>query len=119
MDCGAARPYSYDFDGDLKGYLFRREMSSTDNLFFGPKPFFEMWARGFVLPDITVIRVARDFSPDLGFFVNRDGRLESRGRGEYNMSMMAVHEGVYNPAIALRDEHWSAYNLNFKALSDS
>ena len=49
--------------------------------------------------------------PDIGYFVNSDYLLESRGHGRQNMSLMGAKKSVYDPNEALKDKIWSISGL--------
>ena len=107
-----AIPYSFEFYGDLERYLIDRNMTSTENLFFGFSDFFEIKKRGFLIPNITLIRVNDSPIPDKTYFVNKHFLLESKSEGEYNMSSVGAAKGVYAPKKILHKKAWSIYGLN-------
>ena len=97
--------------GDLEEYLRECEGGCADNLFYGAEYFFEIKNRGLMIPGVTCLRVDQSPAPDIGYFVNKDYLLESRGHGHQNMSLMGAKEGVYNPTEALKDKMWSISGL--------
>ena len=115
------KPYSPEIRGDLEEYLRKCERGSADNHFHGPKYFFEIKDKGLMIPNVTCLRVDQNPVPDIGYFVNSDYLLVSRGRGDYNMSFTGAQKGVYDPNEVLKDKHWSISGLklwNKPALSE-
>ena len=74
--------------------------------------FFIIKDRLWMIPGMTHLRVSRSPIPDIGYFVNSDFLLESRGIGAPNMSYMGAERGVYDPAKILKNQIWSIYGLN-------
>ena len=105
------KPYSPEIRGDLEEYLRECEEEYADNQFYGAEYFFEIKNRGLIIPGITCLRVGQSPAPDIGYFVNDDYLLESRGRGHNNMSLMGAKEGVYDPSKTLKDKAWSISDL--------
>ena len=106
------KPYSPEIRGDLEKYLREYDGSSADNQFYGPEHFFIIKDRLWMIPGMTHLRVFRSPIPDIGYFVNSDFLLESRGIGAPNMSYMGAERGVYDPAKILKNQIWSIYGLN-------
>ena len=106
------KPYSPELRGELEVYLKDCEEGGADNLFCGPEHFFEIKDKGFIVPGVTYIRADQSPAPDIGYFVNSEYMLESRGLGHRNMSLMGAEEGVYDPNEALKDQLWSISWLN-------
>ena len=106
------KPYSPEIRGDLEEYLREHDGSCADNLFYGPDYFFVIKDKGIMIPEFTHIRVDQSPAPDVGYFVNSDYLLESRGHGQQNMSLMGAKEGVYDPNEALKDRKWSILGLS-------
>ena len=105
------KPYSPETRGDLEEYLRKCEEGSAENIFYGPKYFFEIKNKKLMILGITWIRVNQSPIPDIEYFVNSDYLLESRGYGSSNMSLMGAKEGVYDPSLALKNKTWSIYDL--------
>jgi len=106
------KPYSPEIRGALKEYLRTHDGTATSNIFHGPKYFFIIKERGFMIPGMTWIRVGQSPAPDIGYIVNSDYLLESGGPGEQNMSLMDAKAGVYDPKDALKDQIWSISGLD-------
>ena len=106
------KPYSPEIRGDLEIYLSEHDGSSADSLFYGPKYFFVIKDKGWMVPGQTWIRVNRSPVPDIAYVVNSDFMLESHGQGEHDMSCVGAMGGVYNPSKALRKKTWSILGLN-------
>jgi len=111
------KPYSPEIRGDLEAYLREHDGSSADNLFCGPEYFFVMKDKGWIVPNQTWIRVNQSPIPDISYLVNSEFMLESRGRGEENMSCVGAPKGVHNPSRALRRKTWSILSLNLDSLA--
>ena len=105
------KPYSPEINWDLEDYLIRHERGSADNHFEGSEYFLKMKEKGLLQPWITYLRVGQNPLPDIGFFVNKDYLLESRGSWEYNMSLMWAKKGIYEPSEILKDRTWSISGL--------
>ena len=105
------RPYSPEIRGNLEEYLRQCEDGCADNLFYGPKYFFEIRDKGLMIPMVTCVRVDQSPIPDIGYFVNSDYLLESSGRGHQNMSLRGAKEGAYDPNETLNDLGWSISGL--------
>lgn len=101
------KPYSPKIRGDLGEYLREHDGRSADNLFYGPKYFFIIKNKGWMVPNMTHIRVDQSPIPDISYFINSDYLLESRGHGHQNMSLMGAKKGVYDPKKALKNQKWS------------
>jgi len=110
------KPYSPEIRGDLLKYLTSHDGLTTDNHFFGPKYFEIIRKRGLMIPGVTFVSVDNSPAPDIGYFVNSEGLLESRGVGEMNMSMIGAKKGVYNPKKVLKNRHWSISPLNLEQI---
>ncbi|MEN9626308.1 MAG: hypothetical protein RL557_636 [archaeon] len=106
------KPYSPQLRGELENYLREHDGTTADNLFHGPEYFFIIRDRGFLIPGSTFIRVDQSPVPDVGYFVNSDYLLESKGVGKPNMSLVGAEKGVYDPQAVLKNKNWSIYNLN-------
>ena len=106
------KPYSPEIRGDLEVYLSEHDGSSADSLFYGPKYFFVIKDKGWMVPGQTWIRVNRSPVPDIAYVVNSDFMLESSGRGKDNMSCVGATRGVYDPSKALIRKAWSILGLN-------
>jgi len=106
------KPYSPEIRGNLEEYLRNHDGSTADNQFHGPEYFFVIKDKGLMIPRVTFLRVDQSPAPDIGYFVNSDYLLESRGPGPQNMSSMGAKEGVYDPNEALKDQTWSISGLN-------
>jgi hypothetical protein len=106
------KPYSPKIRGDLEKYLKEFDGSQADNLFHGSEYFFVIKDKGWMIPNLTFIRVNRSPAPDAGYFVNSDFMLESRGIGELNMSLIGAEKGIYDPKKALKNQNWSISGLN-------
>ena len=105
------KPYSPEVRGDLEKYLIECDGGNAVNNFYGPEYFFKIKDKGFMVPEMTYIRVNQSPIPDLVYFVNSNFLLESRSIGEHNMSCVGAEKGVYNPRVALRNKHWSISGL--------
>lgn len=110
------KPYSPEIRGDLEEYLRQHDGFSADNLFRGPEYFFIIKERGFIIPNVTCVRVDQSPIPDVGYFVNSDYLLESYGAGEYNMSLVGAEKGVYDPNVVLKNKNWSINPLNLDSI---
>lgn len=97
--------------GDLMEYLSSHDGTMTDNLFRGPEYFENIRALGLMVPGYTIIRVDMSPAPDIVYFVNDQYKLESGGRGLYNMSAVGAEKGVYNPKKVLKNKNWSILSL--------
>ena len=104
-------PYSHK-KGELVSYLREHDGRSAGNLFLDVQYYFVMTERGLLMPERTWVRVGRSPAPDEGYFVNEDFMLESKGRGDENMSLVAGEMGVHDPEVLLRGKYWSVYDLN-------
>ena len=113
------KPYSQEIYGDLIDYLRKYKGFGTDNMFRGAEYFFEMKDRGFIIPEISFIRVNRVFGPDIGYIVSKDYMLESPGQKESNMSLIGAEEKVYDPKEALEDQLWSITGLKLPKIFDN
>ena len=111
MTSGAI-PYSQEIHGDLIDYLYECERGHADNLFHGPQHFFLIRDLNLMIPELTNLRVDNSPAPDISYFVNSDFLLESRGRGESNMSMVGAEKGIYDPNETLKDKLWSISPLD-------
>lgn len=109
-------PYSFESRGDLEKYLQEHDGHGADNLFRGYEYFGIMKDKGYLVPNMTMVRVDQSLAPDIGYFVNADFNLESAGYGRQNMSMMGAKKGVYDPTVALKDKNWSIYGLSLDKL---
>lgn len=105
------KPYSFVLRGDLQTYLQVHNGCGVDNLFHGSEHFFEIQKNGWMKPNITMVRVDQSPAPDIAYMVNSSYKLESRGRGEENMSLVGAHEGIYEPKEVLDERNWSIYHL--------
>jgi len=105
------KPYSPETHGDLREYLRTHDGTLACNLFHGPKYFFVIKDKGFLIPNVSAVRIDRSPAPDIGFSVNSDFLLESREQGKYNMSLVGAKKGVYDPKIVLRQRGWSILGL--------
>ena len=105
------KPYSPEIRGDLEEYLREHDGISADNLFYGPKYFFEIRDRRLMIPGVTCVRVNQSPLPDIGYFVNSDYLLESMGPGHQNMSLIGAKKGIYDPNKALNNLNWSISGL--------
>jgi len=110
------KPYSPEIKGDLETYLRTQDDGGADNMFLGPKYFFVLKDKGFLVPNISLVRVGFSPAPDICYFVNSDFLLESHGSGDYNMSAVDAKKGVYDPNKALKNKIWSVSGLNLKLL---
>ena len=108
------KPYSLRIRGDLLDYLRSHDGSTTDNHFCGSRYFFVIQRRELIIPELTCVRVGQSPVPDILYFVNSDGKLESRGVGEYNMSCVGAKKGIYEPREALKGKHWSIHHLKLE-----
>jgi hypothetical protein len=109
--------YSPETRGDLIEYLREYDGTMACSLFHGPEYFFEIRDRGLLVPWATCLRVNQSPAPDIGYFVNANYQLESRGQGHWNISLMGAKKGVYNPRETLMDQDWSIIGLNLQVLS--
>ena len=109
------KPYSPKIRGDLESYLREHDGFCADNLFYGPKYYFIIKNKGFMVPERTLVRVNRSPIPDLGYIVNNDFLLESPGQGDLNMSLVGAKKGIYNPSKVLRGMLWTIKGLNLRA----
>ena len=105
------KPYSPEIRGDLEKYLKEHDGSSASNLFYGFEYFFAIKDKGLMNPGATFLRVNQSPAPDIGYFVNSDYLLESRGSGQYNMSFMTAKKGIYDPKETLKNKSWSIFGL--------
>ena len=106
------KPYSPEIRGDLEAYLREHDGGSADNIFCGPEYFFVIKDKGWMIPGQTLIRVNQSPIPDISYVVNSEFMLESKGRGEENMSCVGAPKGVHNPSRVLRKQGWSILGLN-------
>ena len=106
------KPYSPEIRGDLEEYLRTHSGRAADNYFFGPKYFYIIKEKGFMIPTVTFVRVNQSPVPDIGYTLNSDFLLESCGEGELNMSLVGAKKGIYTPEQALKDRGWSIHYLN-------
>jgi|TARA_Y100000310_G_scaffold31664_1_gene30003 hypothetical protein len=107
-----AKPYSEEVHGSLIEYLIERDGRPIDNMFLGSEHFVAMRDEGFLIPNVTILRVDSSPAPDMGYFVNSDFKLEGRSNGESNMSMVWADEGIYDPEEVLEDRIWSIFNFD-------
>jgi hypothetical protein len=88
------KPYSPKQHGDLLEYLRTHDGGNASSHFFGPKWFFEIRKREWMIPEATWVRVGQNPFPDRGYFVNSKGKLRGPGEGEHNMSLVGGEKGI-------------------------
>jgi hypothetical protein len=106
------KSYSFETKGDLEEYLRNCENSYASPMFYGFKYFLEIKEKKLIIPNTTYLYIMQSHIPDIGYIVNNDFMLQSRGQGEYNMSLMGAKKGIYDPKKVLNKKMWSIGGLN-------
>ncbi|MBI2583653.1 MAG: hypothetical protein HYW25_03230 [Candidatus Aenigmarchaeota archaeon] len=101
--------YIAERDGDLREYLASRDFGygSTFPLFRGYEFFRRLWDEGYIIPDMSVIRVMWSFGRE-------DEHYMVKGKSELTGITLPHHSGIpgtHNPRRILKNRLWEAQCL--------